>query len=97
MFPIKLHELKKTFENIEISYEDIVNYDIARESICAYIFLISRKLKKLEPTNEKKYLQEKLNALIYLRDELQVEDKENIRIVLKQIIPMYQQDREKND
>lgn len=96
MFPINLNELKKSFEHIDVSYEDIVNYDIVRGNICAYIFLISRKLKKIASTNERKHLQEKLDALIYLRDELKIEDRANVRIVLKQIIPMYQQDRETN-
>ena len=85
----KLTSLLKEFQGIQVEYLDIVNYEIARENICGYIFLLSRLSKDAEPT-EKMQMESKIQDLIYYRDNLQIEDKDNIQKVLNTLIPEYQ-------
>ena len=85
---IKSTNLLKEFHSTEVEYIDIVNYEIARENICGYIFLLSRISQNAEPT-EKIKMESRIQDLIYYRDNLQIEDKNNIQKVLNQIIPEY--------
>ena len=86
---IKLNNLSTDLKNVTVEYLDIVNYEIARENICCYIFLLSRISKDAEPT-EKTQMESKIQNLIYYRDNLQIEDKDNIQKVLNTLIPEYQ-------
>lgn len=86
---IKLDNLSADLKHVGVEYLDIVNYEIARENICGYIFLLSRISKDAKPT-EKMQMESKIQDLIYYRDHLQIEDKDNIRKVLNTIITEYQ-------
>ena len=86
---MKLTNLLEEFHGTQAEYLDIVNYEIARENICGYIFLLSRLSKDAEPT-EKMQMESKIQNLIYYRDNLQIEDKDNIQKVLNTLIPEYQ-------
>ena len=86
---MKLTNLLEEFHGTQAEYLDIVNYEIARENICGYIFLLSRLSKNTEPT-EKIQMESKIQNLIYYRDNLQIEDKDNIQKVLNTLIPEYQ-------
>ncbi|QHA63853.1 hypothetical protein [Bacillus anthracis] len=86
---MKLTNLLEEFHGTQAEYLDIVNYEIARENICGYIFLLSRISKDAEPT-EKIQMESKIQNLIYYRDNLQIEDKDNIQKVLNTLIPEYQ-------
>ena len=85
----QLTSLLNEFQGIQVEYLDIVNYEIARENICSYIFLLSRISQNAEPT-EKMQMESKIQDLIYYRDNLQIEDKDNIQKVLNRLIPEYQ-------
>ena len=85
----QLTSLLNEFQGIQVEYLDIVNYEIARENICSYIFLLSRISQNAEPT-EKMQMESKIQDLIYYRDNLQIEDKDNIQKVLNTLIPEYQ-------
>ena len=82
---IKLNNLSTDLKHVTVEYLDIVNYEIARENICGYIFLLSRLSKDAEPT-EKMQMESKIQNLIYYRDNLQIEDKDNIQKVLNTLI-----------
>ena len=86
---MKLTNLLEELHGTQAEYLDIVNYEIARENICGYIFLLSRLSKDAEPT-EKMQMESKIQDLIYYRDNLQIEDKDNIQKVLNRLIPEYQ-------
>lgn len=86
---MKLTNLLEELHGTQAEYLDIVNYEIARENICGYIFLLSRISKDAEPT-EKIQMESKIQNLIYYRDNLQIEDKDNIQKVLNTLIPEYQ-------
>ena len=86
---IKLNNLSTDLKHVTVEYLDIVNYEISRESICGYIFLLSRISQNAEPT-EKMQMESKIQDLIYYRDNLQIEDKDNIQKVLNTLIPEYQ-------
>ena len=88
---IKLNNLSADLKHVTIEYLDIVNYEIARENICGYIFLLSRISKDAE----KMQMESKIQDLIYYRDNLQIEDKENIQKVLNELIPEYKAEQEK--
>jgi len=90
----KLNNLSADLKHMTVEYLDIVNYDIARENICGYIFLLSRISKDAEPT-QKMQMESKIQDLIYYRDNLQIEDKENIQKVLNELIPEYKDEQEK--
>ena len=85
---MKLTNLLEELHGTQAEYLDIVNYEIARENICSYIFLLSRISKDAEPT-EKIQMESKIQNLIYYRDNLQIEDKDNIQKVLNTLIPEY--------
>ena len=91
---IKLNNLLTDLKHVTVEYLDIVNYEIARENICGYIFLLSRISQNAEPT-EKMQMESKIEDLIYYRDNLQIEDKENIQKVLNELIPEYKAEQEK--
>ena len=91
---MQLENLTANFQGVQIEYTDIVNYEIARENICSYIFLLSRISQNAEPT-EKMQMESKIEDLIYYRDNLQIEDKENIQKVLNELIPEYKAEQEK--
>ena len=91
---IKLNNLSTDLKHVTVEYLDIVNYEIARENICGYIFLLSRISQNAEPT-EKMQMESKIQNLIYYRDNLQIEDKENIQKVLNELIPEYKAEQEK--
>ena len=86
---MKLTNLLEELHGTQAEYLDIVNYEIARENICGYIFLLSRISKNAEPT-KKMQMESKIQDLIYYRDNLQIEDKDNIQKVLNTLIPEYQ-------
>ena len=86
---MKLTNLLEELHGTQAEYLDIVNYEIARENICGYIFLLSRLSKNAKPT-EKMQMESKIQDLIYYRDNLQIEDKDNIQKVLNTLIPEYQ-------
>ena len=86
---VQLTSLLNEFQGTQAEYLDIVDYEIARENICGYIFLLSRISKDAEPT-EKIQMESKIQNLIYYRDNLQIEDKDNIQKVLNTLIPEYQ-------
>ena len=86
---MKLTNLLEEFHGTQAEYLDIINYEIARENICGYIFLLSRISKNAEPT-KKMQMESKIQDLIYYRDNLQIEDKDNIQKVLNTLIPEYQ-------
>ena len=86
---VQLTSLLNEFQGTQAEYLDIVNYEIARENICGYIFLLSRISKDAEPT-KKMQMESKIQDLIYYRDNLQIEDKDNIQKVLNTLIPEYQ-------
>ena len=91
---MQLENLTANFQGVQIEYTDIVNYEIARENICGYIFLLSRISQNAEPT-AKMQIESKIQDLIYYRDNLQIEDKENIQKVLNELIPEYKIEQEK--
>ena len=91
---IKLNNLSTDLKHVTVEYLDIVNYEIARENICGYIFLLSRISQNAEPT-EKMQMESKIEDLIYYRDNLQIEDKKNIQKVLNELIPEYKIEQEK--
>ena len=91
---IKLTNLLEEFNGTQVEYIDIINYEIARENICGYIFLLSRISQNAEPT-AKMQIESKIQDLIYYRDNLQIEDKENIQKVLNELIPEYKIEQEK--
>ena len=91
---MKLTNLLEEFHGTQAEYIDIINYEIARGNICGYIFLLSRISKNAEPT-EKMQMESKIEDLIYYRDNLQIEDKENIQKVLNELIPEYKIEQEK--
>ena len=91
---IKLNNLSTDLKHVTVEYSDIVNYEIARENICGYIFLLSRISQNAEPT-AKMQIESKIQDLIYYRDNLQIEDKENIQKVLNELIPEYKIEQEK--
>lgn len=91
---IKLNNLSTDLKHVTVEYLDIVNYEIARENICGYIFLLSRISQNAEPT-EKMQMESKIEDLIYYRDNLQIEDKKNIQKVLNELIPEYKAEQEK--
>ena len=45
---MQLENLTANFQGVQIKYTDIVNYEIARENICGYIFLLSRISKNAD-------------------------------------------------
>ena len=61
---MQLENLTANFQGVQIEYTDIVNYEIARENICGYIFLLSRISQNAEPT-EKMQMESKIEDLIY--------------------------------
>ena len=85
---IRLENLTANFQGVQIEYTDIVNYEIARENICGYIFLLSRKSKSATPA-EKTEIENQIADLIHYQDNLQIEDKDNIQRVLQELIPEY--------
>mgnify|MGYP003510172881 FL=1 len=91
---MKLTNLLEEFHGTQVEYIDIINYEIARENICGYIFLLSRISQNAEPT-AKMQIESKIQDLIYYRDNLQIEDKENIQKVLNELIPEYKIEQEK--
>ena len=91
---MKLTNLLEELHGTQAEYLDIVNYEIARENICGYIFLLSRISQNAEPT-AKMQIESKIQDLIYYRDNLQIEDKENIQKVLNKLIPEYKIEQEK--
>ena len=91
---MQLENLTANFQGVQIEYTDIVNYEIARENICGYIFLLSRISQNAEPT-EKMQIGSKIEDLIYYRDNLQIKDKVNIQKVLNELIPEYKAEQEK--
>ena len=91
---MKLTNLLEEFHGTQVEYIDIINYEIARENICGYIFLLSRISQNAEPT-AKTQIESKIQDLIYYRDNLQIEDKENIQKVLNELIPEYKIEQEK--
>lgn len=91
---IKLDNLSADLKHVGVEYLDIVNYEIARENICGYIFLLSRISQNAEPT-EKMQMESKIEDLIYYRDNLQIEDIENIQKILNELIPEYKAEQEK--
>ena len=91
---MQLENLTANFQGVQIKYTDIVNYEIARENICSYIFLLSRISQNAEPT-EKMQMESKIEDLIYYRDNLQIEDKENVQKVLNELILEYKAEQEK--
>lgn len=95
MKSIKLESLNNQFNNIDISYDDILSYEIARENICSYMFFLDRKKNRSSNENIAE-IDKKIEDLIYLRDHLQIEDKHNVSLVLGELIPEYTAENGKN-
>ena len=91
---IKLENLSADLKHVGVEYLDIVNYEIARENICGYIFLLSRISQNAEPT-EKMQMESNIEYLIYYRDNLQIEDKKNIQKDLNELIQEHKADQDK--
>jgi len=91
---MKLTNLLEEFHGTQAEYIDIVNYEIARENICGYIFLLSRISPNAEPT-QKMQMESKIEDLVYYRDNLQIEDRENVQKILNKLIPEYKTEQEK--
>ena len=91
---IKLNNLSTDLKHVTVEYLDIVNYEIARENICGYIFLLSRLSKDAEPT-EKMQMESKIEDLSHYRENVHNEYKENIQKVLNELIPEYKAEQEK--
>ena len=85
---IRLENLTANFQGVQIEYTDIVNYEIARENICGYIFFAIPKIQSATPA-EKTEIENQIADLIHYRDNLQIEDKDNIQRVLQELIPEY--------
>jgi hypothetical protein len=94
MKSIKLESLNNQFDNVDISYDDILSYEIARENICGYMFFLDRKKDKSNHESIAE-IDKKIEDLIYLRDHLQIEDKHNVSLVLGELIPEYKAEQEK--
>lgn len=93
MLSLNLTDLSKPFDNVEIEYTDIVNYEIARENICGYIFLLARKAKTVTD-NERKEIDSKREKLRFIRDKLQIADKNSVATILNELIPLYKSEAE---
>lgn len=91
MKSINLNELSKKIDNVNVEYKDIVNYEIARENICSYIFFLSRKVKDKTISNAN-LINKKIEELIFIRDNLQIEDFDNVSLVLNELIPEYKKE-----
>ena len=91
---IKLTDLEEKYDQNQIEYFDIVNYEIARENICNYIFHLSKKKKTLD-IKEQDVIEHQIKQLVYYREELKITDKKNVQRVLKELIPQYKAELEK--
>lgn len=88
MISIDLDDLSKNFDDIETVYIDIANYEVARENICSYIFLLARKLENA-CVSEKILIETDISKLTFIRDNLKIADRTNVNKVLNEIIPLY--------
>ena len=91
---MKLTNLLEEFHGTQAEYLDIVNYEIARK-IYAVISSYYPEYPKMPNPPKKMQMESKIEDLIYYRDNLQIEDKENIQKVLNELIPEYKAEQEK--
>ncbi|MEN8352812.1 hypothetical protein ABFP04_13405 [Acinetobacter towneri] len=85
LIQFKLNHLDKTqFDMKNIEYKDIINYEIVREAICGLIFKLSR-LEKIVDSNQQEIIQKNINKLIYIRDNIQIQDHLSIKNIMNQI------------
>lgn len=68
----------------DIEYNQIIDYEIVRESICSLIFKLSRQMKLADP-EQQDVLQKNINKLIYIRDHLQIHDRASIQKIMTEI------------
>ena len=66
-----------------VEYLDIVNYEIAREKYMRFISSYYPDYPKMPNPPKKCRWKAKIQDLIYYRDNLQIEDKDNIQKVFK--------------
>ena len=85
---LNLADLTQSFAGVEVEYSDIVNYEIARENICSYTFFLSRQSDNATEAS-KIQIAQKMNALCYIREHLQIADKQSVATILNELIPLY--------
>lgn len=71
-------------ERQDIEYKDIIEYEITREAICNLIFKLSRE-EKLVDFKKRNIIQKNINKLIYIRDNLQIQDHLSIKDIMSEI------------
>lgn len=71
-------------ERQDIEYKDIIEYEITREAICNLIFKLSRE-EKLVDFKRRNIIQKNINKLIYIRDNLQIQDHLSIKDIMSEI------------
>jgi len=85
LIQFKLNHLDKTqFNEQDIEYKDIINYEIVREAVCGLIFKLSRQ-EKIVNSNQHEIIQKNINKLIYIRDNLQIQDHLSIKNIMNEI------------
>lgn len=92
---IELLGLKEKYNDSDVSYQDVVNYEICRENICSYMFFLQRQKNSAINPKAKQLIENKIQRLIEYREELQIADKYNVQRVLKELIPEYKAEIEK--
>lgn len=85
LIQFNLDHLDKTLSDQQhIEYNQIIDYEIVRESICSLIFKLSRQVK-LTDSEQQDVLQKNINKLIYIRDYLQIHDRASIQKIMAEI------------
>ncbi|WP_180045835.1 hypothetical protein [Acinetobacter sp. YH12117] len=85
LIQFNLDHLDKTLINQQdIEYNQIIDYEIVRESICSLIFKLSRQAK-LADSEQQEILQKNISKLIYIRDHLQIHDRTSIQKIMSEI------------
>lgn len=75
---------KMSLDHQNIEYNQIIDYEIARESICSLIFKLSRQ-EKLADSEQQNVFQKNIDKLIYIRDHLQIHDRASIQKIMTEI------------
>lgn len=84
LIQFNLDHLDKTLSDQQhIEYNQIIDYEIVRESICSLIFKLSRQMKLADP-EQQDVLQKNINKLI-IRDYLQIHDRASIQKIMAEI------------
>ena len=84
LIQFNLDHLDKTLSDQQhIEYNQIIDYEIVRESICSLIFKLSRQMKLADP-EQQDVLQKNINKLS-IRDYLQIHDRASIQKIMAEI------------